>query len=116
MLSPQNSQEDFEKLKKSFENINIEKTKSIDNIEFELAERVLTIRQAIFSENEEINVECALGKICASPTVSCPPAIPIAVSGEKITEKQKQDYHTHKEGAYYTKSRAYKLVLPPSVF
>ena len=87
MLSPQNSQEDFEKLKKSFENINIEKTKSIDNIEFELAERVLAIRQAIFSENEEINVECALGKICASPTVSCPPAIPIAVSGEKITEK-----------------------------
>ncbi len=87
MLSPQNSDEDFEKVKKAFENLEIEKTKGIENTEFEISETVLTIRQAIFSENEEINVEDALGRVCASPTVSCPPAIPIAVSGEMITEK-----------------------------
>ena len=87
MLSPQNSQEDFEKLKDAFRNLNVEKTKNIENIEFEFAEKVLTIRQAIFSESEEINVENALNRICASPTVSCPPAIPIAVSGERISEK-----------------------------
>ncbi|MBR5246502.1 MAG: PLP-dependent transferase [Clostridia bacterium] len=87
MVSPQNSDEAFNKLKKSFENLNIKKNKSIEGIEFEKAERVISIRQAIFSESEEINVEDALGRVCASPTVSCPPAIPIAVSGEKITEK-----------------------------
>lgn len=87
MLSPQNSQEDFEKLKDAFRNLNVEKTKNIENIEFEFAEKVLTIRQAIFSESEEINVENALNRVCASPTVSCPPAIPIAVSGERISEK-----------------------------
>ena len=87
MLSPQNSDKDFEKLRKAFKNLEIEKTKSIENIEFEISETVLTIRQAIFSESEEIDVEKALHKVCASPTVSCPPAIPIAVSGEKITEK-----------------------------
>jgi arginine/lysine/ornithine decarboxylase len=27
----------------------------------------------------------ALGRICAAPTVACPPAIPIAVTGERIT-------------------------------
>ena len=27
----------------------------------------------------------ALGRVCAMPTVSCPPAIPVAVSGEEIT-------------------------------
>ena len=87
MLSPQNSQEDFEKLKDAFRNLNVEKTKNIENIEFEFAEKVLTIRQAIFSESEEINIENTLNRVCASPTVSCPPAIPIAVSGERISEK-----------------------------
>ena len=87
MISPQNSQEDFEKLKDAFRNLNVEKTKNIENIEFEFAEKVLTIRQAIFSESEEINIENTLNRVCASPTVSCPPAIPIAVSGERISEK-----------------------------
>ena len=25
-----------------------------------------------------------LGRVCGAPTVSCPPAVPIAVSGERI--------------------------------
>ena len=29
--------------------------------------------------------ENAAGRICAAPTVSCPPAIPIVISGEEIT-------------------------------
>ena len=44
-----------------------------------------TIRQAVFAPQERIPVQHALGRICAMPTVSCPPAIPIAVSGEEIT-------------------------------
>ncbi len=87
MLSPQNSDKDFIKLQKAFENLNVEKSKNTVGIETEKAESVMTIRQAVFSESEEINVENALGRICASPTVSCPPAIPIAVSGERITQK-----------------------------
>lgn len=99
MISPQNSDKDFEKLRKAFKNLEIEKTKSIENIEFEISETVLTIRQAIFSENEEINVGISLNRVCASPTVSCPPAIPIAVSGERITKKhieifKKYNIHT----------------------
>ena len=38
----------------------------------------------------------AVGRICAMPTVSCPPAIPIVVSGEKITSaavRLMQKYH-----------------------
>ena len=30
-------------------------------------------------------LEQSLGRVCGAPTVSCPPAIPIAVSGERIT-------------------------------
>ncbi len=87
MFTPQNSKEDFCKLKNAFENMNEIVKNNFDNIEFPKAEQVMTIRQAIFSENEEINVNDALNRVCASPTVSCPPAIPIAVSGERITEK-----------------------------
>lgn len=43
-----------------------------------------TIREAVFSRQETVPAEQALGRICALPTVSCPPAIPIAVSGEEI--------------------------------
>lgn len=47
-------------------------------------ERVLSIRQAVLAPWETVPVEKALGRVCAAPTVSCPPAIPIAVSGERI--------------------------------
>lgn len=87
MFSPQNTDDDFEKIKNAFENLHIERNKAVELIEIPEAERVMTIRDAIFCESEEINVENASGRICASPTVSCPPAIPIAVSGEKITQK-----------------------------
>ncbi|MBQ7362932.1 MAG: amino acid decarboxylase [Clostridia bacterium] len=48
--------------------------------------RAMSIREAIFAKSEEIPPSLSLGRICASPTVSCPPAIPIAVSGEIIDE------------------------------
>lgn len=44
-----------------------------------------TIRQAVFAQQEQLPAAQAVGRICAMPTVSCPPAIPIVVSGERIT-------------------------------
>ncbi len=49
-------------------------------------ESIISIRQALFSPHEIIPVENALGRICGAPTVSCPPAIPIVVSGEQVGE------------------------------
>ena len=46
--------------------------------------RLLSPRDAVFSPSEEIDVENALGRILADVTVSCPPAVPILVSGEQI--------------------------------
>ena len=45
----------------------------------------MTIREAVLSPCEIIPVERSEGRICASPTVSCPPAVPIVISGERIT-------------------------------
>lgn len=47
-------------------------------------ERVCSIRQALFAPQETVPAEKALGRVCGAPTVACPPAIPIAVSGEVI--------------------------------
>ena len=87
MFSPQNSDEDFEKFKVALEQIEVKGLKDGEGIVIPHSKRVMTIREAIFSECEEIDVEEAVGRTCASPAVSCPPAIPIAVSGDEITNE-----------------------------
>ena len=47
-------------------------------------QRALSIRDAVLSAHRRVPLKEAEGKICALPTVSCPPAIPIAVSGERF--------------------------------
>lgn len=47
-------------------------------------ERVLSVREALFAPRETVPAEKSLGRICGAPTVSCPPAVPVAVSGERI--------------------------------
>ena len=49
-------------------------------------QRAISARQALYSPCEEIDIEHSAGRILASPTVSCPPAIPIAVCGEILTD------------------------------
>ena len=45
------------------------------------------LREAIFAPQEVVPAEEALGRVCAMPTVSCPPAIPIVVSGEMVSRE-----------------------------
>ena len=98
MISPQNTDEDFLKLETAFRNLELtlKEEYNEDTISFVFGERVMTIREAIFSECEEVSIENAVGRVCASPTVSCPPAIPIAVSGEKITDEHTELFKKYK--------------------
>ena len=48
--------------------------------------QVMTPRQAAFSPCEMVPVSKSLGRILASPSVGCPPAVPIVVCGEQIDE------------------------------
>ena len=50
-------------------------------------EKVLSPRQAMFAPWEWVAVEESAGRIAAAPTVGCPPAVPIVVSGERIDKK-----------------------------
>ena len=45
---------------------------------------VCSVREALFAPRETVPAARSLGRVCGAPTVGCPPAIPIAVSGEQI--------------------------------
>ncbi len=50
------------------------------------SKRVLSLRKGVMADCETISTKEACGRICAAPVVSCPPAVPIAMSGEIINE------------------------------
>ena len=45
---------------------------------------VLSPREAMLSPFETVSAEACLGRILATPCVGCPPAVPIAVCGERL--------------------------------
>lgn len=53
---------------------------------FQAQERVMSVREAVFSASEELPVEECAGRTLAAATVSCPPAVPIVICGERIDE------------------------------
>lgn len=67
----------------------VEKKPSIDILppRPERAIAAMTPRQAVFAKNERVSVNNAVGRILAQFNVACPPAVPIVVCGEIITEK-----------------------------
>ncbi len=87
MLSTCNSSADILRIKNAFEKkIHKEKKQNIPC--FIKGTSAVSIREAIFSKQKTVPVSEALGLICGAPTVSCPPAIPISVSGEIIGKEQ----------------------------
>ena len=105
MFTPANPPQDFERLTSAVLHIveNFtgpflrpeENDRELLELEHEL-HTCCSIRQAVFAPQEQVPTEQAVGRICAMPTVSCPPAIPIVVSGERITSaavRLMQKYH-----------------------
>lgn len=90
MITPQNDEKDFERLEKwavetKYKRVSKKKIEPKKLI-LHRAERVMSIREAAFSPYRKIKVYDACGSICASQTIACPPAIPIAVCGERIDQ------------------------------
>ncbi len=51
---------------------------------FRAGEAVLTVRKAMLAPAEFVTAAEAVGRVLAAPTVGCPPAVPIAVCGERV--------------------------------
>ena len=87
MLSEFNSDAELEKLSNLLLTLVAREPIDREIIKTVKCERAISIREAVFSPSEIVCVDEAEGRICASPTVSCPPAVPIAISGEEINSE-----------------------------
>lgn len=58
-----------------------------ENLQMPLPQKMLSIREAIFADSEEISVENSAGRIVADTSVGCPPAVPVVISGEIISKE-----------------------------
>ena len=86
MITPETTDRDLERVYHAFSNLQ-KKTPLPAPLppRFEIPAKALSVREAVFSQSLNISVEDAEGRVCASPTVSCPPAVPVVMSGEIIT-------------------------------
>lgn len=85
MLTPENEEADLQMLLQVLGE-NHRPAASPRCLPIPAGERALSVREALFSAHEVLLVENALGRVCGAPSVSCPPAIPVVVSGEIIGE------------------------------
>ncbi len=87
MITPENTQKDLDKLVQMLGKNTYGDTKYEVMTPVKSCAGKLSVRQAVFAVQEKISTEKAEGRICASVTVSCPPAIPIVCPGEVITKE-----------------------------
>lgn len=94
MFTPENLERDYARVSHAFGE-NRKPYEVREQLQIENCIRACSIREAMFAKQETILAKDALGRICGAPTVSCPPAIPIVVSGEVIGEEALQlfDYY-----------------------
>lgn len=86
MLTPENGDAALNEVLNIFKKIPQKQEIKADFPEFTLPKQKLSIRDAAFSSSEELQPNKALGRISALPIVGCPPAIPIIMCGEEISE------------------------------
>lgn len=86
MVTPENTKEDLERILNALGQNKFTYTEK-EKKTLTRTKQIMSIREAMFTEPQTVSVTLASGKICRVPTVSCPPAIPIAVPGELIEEE-----------------------------
>ena len=86
MLSPENSAGSLRYLEKTL--CSLERRTPITELPpcVPHPDIVLKPHQALFSESETLPIGDCLGRISAAAAISCPPAIPLAVCGERIDQ------------------------------
>ena len=87
MLTPQNREEDLQRLEDALLSIPRRAPLDAPPPVFCVPERALSIREAALSVSEAVPVEESLGRILAGTSVGCPPAVPIALCGERISRE-----------------------------
>lgn len=85
MLTPDNGPESLQRIKKTLAEIPRRAEIRERPPRLPALRPALPMGKAMLSPAEEVPVEESLGRVLADPGISCPPAVPILISGEKIT-------------------------------
>lgn len=93
MFTPCNSDNDFDAVVRFFSENSVKYEKK--HLKMSVPEKRMSVRDALMSDFEVVDVVCAEGRICGAPAVSCPPAVPIVVSGETISDKAVEIFKYH---------------------
>ncbi len=90
MLTPSNKQDELSALQKAL--LSLEKKEKLTKQPplITKPQKALSLSECIYMPTEKVKTENSLGRICASLNVSCPPAVPIVVMGERILESEKE--------------------------
>ena len=86
MLTPQNTPQELERLRAVLCALPRGKKPEQPPLTLASPRAVYTPRQAAFAPRETVPVEKSLGRVLALANVSCPPAVPIVMCGERIDE------------------------------
>lgn len=86
MFTPEIGIDGLEQLEKAL--LSIEKKEKINDgaPTVSIPQRIMSVRDALFADSQELDIHECCGRVLASAAVTCPPAIPIAVCGEKLDE------------------------------
>ena len=84
MLTPETGKDGIARLRETL--LSIPKRQAITERppEMGLPEKIMSIREAAMAAKETVAAKDSLGRILADVSVSCPPAVPIVVCGERI--------------------------------
>ena len=88
MTSPMNTEDDYARLVASLSRTEARPPTSYPVPAPQKAKTAMSVRDAIMADSEAVPIDLAIGRICASPSVSCPPAVPIVISGQLIGEAE----------------------------
>lgn len=86
MLTPETEVAGLKKIQKALSGLERKTPITITPPKTALCQKILSLAKAIYLPSQELEIEECLGKVLATPSVVCPPAIPIVVCGEKIDE------------------------------
>ncbi|MCL2052952.1 MAG: aminotransferase class I/II-fold pyridoxal phosphate-dependent enzyme [Oscillospiraceae bacterium] len=89
MFSACSTQDDFERVRKAFEAVPESEPfpPLVSSLSVPRLESVMTVRDAFFSDSEEISVDKSVGRICSKAISVCPPGVVFAAPGEVFSDE-----------------------------
>lgn len=99
MFSPSHTEADFKRVQTALCALRKKETITETPPKIDKPQAKMSLREALFAPAEVLPLDRCVGRVLASPTVSCPPAVPILVGGEAVDDSAVAlfDYYGYSE-------------------